>query len=51
MRRRSEAALNRFSRNRASTVSGSAPMAENGIREYEPHVVDVLDVIGKSSGC
>ncbi|KAL4756913.1 uncharacterized protein BDW70DRAFT_120488 [Aspergillus foveolatus] len=45
MRRRSEAALNRFSRNRASTVSGSAPMTENGIREYEPHVVDVLDVI------
>ncbi|KAL6239627.1 hypothetical protein BDW75DRAFT_197880 [Aspergillus navahoensis] len=45
VRRRSEATLNMFSRNRASTVGGTAPMAENGIREYEPHVVDVLDVI------
>ncbi|KAL4980162.1 hypothetical protein BDW66DRAFT_125764 [Aspergillus desertorum] len=45
VRRRSEAALNRFSKNRASTVSGTAPMTEKGLREYEPHVVDVLDVI------
>ncbi|RDW78712.1 uncharacterized protein DSM5745_05564 [Aspergillus mulundensis] len=45
VRRKSEAALNRFSRNRASTVSGTAPMTGNGIREYESHVVDVLDVI------
>ncbi|KAL4919501.1 hypothetical protein BDW62DRAFT_179045 [Aspergillus aurantiobrunneus] len=45
LRRTSEAALNRFSRNRASTVSGSTPLPETDAREYGPHVVDFLDVI------
>ncbi|KAJ5191748.1 Protein of unknown function DUF2985 [Penicillium cinerascens] len=49
LRRTSQAALNRFSRNRASTVSGVAPtlaMHEQQRRsEYAPQVVDVLDVI------
>lgn len=51
LRRTSQAALNRFSRNRASTVSGGPPtlaMYEEQRRgEYAPQVVDVLDVIGK----
>lgn len=51
LRRTSQAALNRFSRNRASTVTGAPPTLarENSQRmsEYGPHVVDVLDVIGK----
>ena len=43
----SEAAMNRFSRNRAS-ASGVAPPSEADTtdNEYHPHVVDVLDVIG-----
>ncbi|CAL5871870.1 uncharacterized protein PFLUO_LOCUS6124 [Penicillium psychrofluorescens] len=49
LRRTSQAALNRFSRNRASTVTGAPPTLarENSQRmsEYGPHVVDVLDVI------
>ncbi|KAJ5665045.1 uncharacterized protein N7477_007493 [Penicillium maclennaniae] len=48
LRRTSQAALNRFSRNRASTVSGAAPPAtqeEQRRYEYAPQVVDVLDVI------
>ncbi|KAL4946291.1 hypothetical protein BDV06DRAFT_182659 [Aspergillus oleicola] len=45
LRRTSEAALNRLSRNRASTVSGSSPTAGPQAREYDSHVVDVLDVI------
>ncbi|KAL4807747.1 hypothetical protein BDV18DRAFT_135956 [Aspergillus unguis] len=53
LRRTSEAALNRFSRNRASTVTGTTSMpGTQGVprhgpqaREYEPQVVDVLDVI------
>ncbi|KAJ6107350.1 Protein of unknown function DUF2985 [Penicillium sp. IBT 18751x] len=48
LRRTSQAALNRFSRNRASTVSGGAPLAtqeEQRRSEYAPQVVDVLDVI------
>ncbi|KAE8383280.1 hypothetical protein BDV26DRAFT_252005 [Aspergillus bertholletiae] len=42
----SEAAMNRFSRNRVS-VSGAAPSSEVDTmdNEYHPHVVDVLDVI------
>jgi hypothetical protein len=53
LRRTSQAALNRFSRNRASTVSGGPPTfeakKEQPINEYGSHVVDVLDVIGKLS--
>ncbi|KAL4925404.1 uncharacterized protein BDV17DRAFT_294464 [Aspergillus undulatus] len=45
LRRTSEAAINRLSRNRASTVSGSSPTARPQPREYDSHVVDVLDVI------
>jgi hypothetical protein len=51
LRRTSQAALNRFSRNRASTVTGAAPALnsqdEQRENEYGSHVVDVLDVIGK----
>lgn len=54
LRRTSQAALNRFSRNRASTVTGAPPTLNNTnndqdarINEYGSHVVDVLDVIGK----
>lgn len=55
LRRSSQAALNRFSRNRASTVTGVPPtismqktkQQEQAENEYGPHVVDVLDVIGK----
>lgn len=63
LRRTSQAALNRFSRNRASTVSGAPPtlssqeqqrqdeerLQEQRKNEYGSHVVDVLDVIGKRS--
>ncbi|GIC89761.1 DUF2985 domain-containing protein [Aspergillus udagawae] len=48
LRRTSEAALNRFSRNRASTVNGAVPVTpppNPNINEYHPHMVDVLDVI------
>ncbi|KAJ5833669.1 hypothetical protein N7474_001980 [Penicillium riverlandense] len=49
LRRTSQAALNRFSRNRASTVTGAMPTlsreASRRTGEYGPHVVDVLDVI------
>lgn len=56
LRRSSQAALNRFSRNRASTVTGAPPTIatqktreqEQQANEYGPHVVDVLDVIGKT---
>lgn len=53
LRRTSQAALNRFSRNRASTVTGAPPTMstqkeEEPANEYGSHVVDVLDVIGKS---
>lgn len=57
LRRTSQAALNRFSRNRASTVNGPLPKvtdwnhyrAEDYDRthEYDPDIVNVLDVIGK----
>lgn len=53
LRRTSQAALRPFTRNRASTVTGAPPQQsipenpELGINEYGPHVVDVLDVIGK----
>jgi len=51
LRRTSQAALNRFSRNRASTVSGApstlASQDQQRRSEYAPQVVDVLDVIGK----
>jgi hypothetical protein len=52
LRRTSQAALNRFSRNRASTVTGAPPTLsqqaeEQPPNEYGSHVVDVLDVIGK----
>lgn len=52
LRRTSQAALNRFSRNRASTVTGAPstlPTQEEQQvpNEYGSHVVDVLDVIGK----
>lgn len=55
LRRTSQAALNRFSRNRASTVTGAQPTLNNNRNndeedrpnEYGSHVVDVLDVIGK----
>ena len=58
LRRTSQAAMNRFSRNRASTVTGAPPTLgnqkakeeeEQRANEYKPHMVDVLDVIGKSS--
>lgn len=53
LRRTSQAALNRFSRNRASTVSGAQPALEANkeqpVNEYGSHVVDVLDVIGRLS--
>ncbi|KAF4163239.1 hypothetical protein CNMCM6936_001042 [Aspergillus lentulus] len=48
LRRTSEAALNRFSRNRASTVNGAVPVTpppNPNVNEYHPHMVDVLDVI------
>ncbi|KAJ5084938.1 Protein of unknown function DUF2985 [Penicillium alfredii] len=49
LRRTSQAALNRFSRNRASTVTGAPPTLSSQQNqrtgEYGPHVVDVLDVI------
>lgn len=52
LRRTSQAALNRFSRNRASTVTGAPPtlssQEEQAPNEYGSHVVDVLDVIGKT---
>lgn len=51
LRRTSQAALNRFSRNRASTVTGIVPMTSQQrqqTNEYGPQVVDVLDVIGKA---
>lgn len=51
LRRTSQAALNRLTRNRASTVTGVAPtldtQEEQQQNEYGSHVVDVLDVIGK----
>lgn len=51
LRRTSQAALNRFTRNRATTVTGAAPtlstQEEQRQNEYGSHVVDVLDVIGK----
>jgi hypothetical protein len=50
LRRTSDAALNRFSRNRSSTVSGTVPVTPPphvGVNEYHPHMVDVLDVIGE----
>lgn len=52
LRRTSLAALNRFGRNRASTVTGAAPtlsaVEERRENEYGSQVVDVLDVIGKA---
>ncbi|KAL3465873.1 integral membrane protein [Aspergillus heterothallicus] len=45
VRRTSEAAMNRISRNRASTVAGTTPVPGTDVREYDSHVVDVLDVI------
>ncbi|RHZ53832.1 DUF2985 domain-containing protein [Aspergillus thermomutatus] len=48
LRRTSEAALNRFSRNRASTVNGDLPVTpppNPSVYEYHPQIVDVLDVI------
>ncbi|KAL4870589.1 hypothetical protein BDV12DRAFT_165861 [Aspergillus spectabilis] len=45
LRRTSEAALNRFSRKRATTVSGTTPLPGTENREYDSHIVDVLDVI------
>lgn len=51
LRRTSQAALNRFTRNRATTVTGAAPtlsaQEDQRQNEYGSHVVDVLDVIGK----
>lgn len=58
LRRTSQAAMSRFSRNRASTVAGPVPRVtdfndfndqnqENSRPdEYDPHIVNVLDVIG-----
>jgi hypothetical protein len=48
LRRTSEAAMNTFSRSRASTVSGAPPEPDPS-NEYGPRVVDVLDVIGKAA--
>lgn len=48
LRRTSQAAINRFTRNRASTVTGAPPADDQRASEYGPHVVDVLDVIGKT---
>lgn len=47
LRRTSEAAMNRLTRNRATTVSGASPVSRTNTWEYDPHIVDVLDVIGK----
>lgn len=57
LRRTSQAALNRFSRNRASTVNGPIPKVTDWnhyrdedydrTHEYDPDIVNVLDVIGK----
>ncbi|KAE8399095.1 hypothetical protein BDV37DRAFT_12570 [Aspergillus pseudonomiae] len=41
----SEAAMNRFSRNRASSGAVPPSEADTADNEYHPHVVDVLDVI------
>lgn len=55
LRRASQSAMNRFSRNRASTVTGVPPTLsqqnEEPTNEYGSHVVDVLDVIGRSCSC
>lgn len=54
LRRASSAAVNRLSRNRASTVSGASQHSrsvhypDHRTSEYDPLLVDVLDVIGKS---
>ncbi|RLL99929.1 hypothetical protein CFD26_100903 [Aspergillus turcosus] len=48
LRRTSEAALSRFSRNRSSTVSGTLPVtppSHPGVNEYHPQMVDILDVL------
>ncbi|KAI9929807.1 hypothetical protein ASPWEDRAFT_167476 [Aspergillus wentii DTO 134E9] len=52
LRRTSEAAINRISRNRASTITGASPpqatrpgITDRSHTEYDPHIVDVLDVI------
>lgn len=44
-RRTSDAALNRFSRNRASTVNGP-PAVPEPCSEYDSRLVDILDCIG-----
>ena len=52
LRRTSEAALNRLSRNRASTVSGGERAETNHpdqTNEYDSRIVDFLDVIGMLS--
>jgi hypothetical protein len=36
-----------LSRNRAATVGGTAPLPGADVQEYDPRIVDVLDVIGK----
>lgn len=46
-RRTSDAALNRFSRNRASTVNGP-PSGLEPCSEYDSRLVDILDCIGKA---
>ena len=55
LRRTSQAAMNRFSRNRASTMAGPVPRVtdfndqddkESRPDEYDHHIVNVLDVIG-----
>ncbi|KKK17186.1 hypothetical protein ARAM_007402 [Aspergillus rambellii] len=45
LRRTSVAALSRLSRNRAITVTGTSPVPGMDGQEYDPHIVDVLDVI------
>lgn len=59
LRRTSQAAMSRLSRNRASTVAGPVPKVtdyngngqdrndnDNRTDEYDPEIVNVLDVIG-----
>lgn len=46
LRRTSEVVLSAVGRNRAATISGSSPLAAQQTNEYDPRLVDVLDVVG-----
>jgi hypothetical protein len=49
LRRTSEVVLSAVGRNRAATISGSPPLAAQKTSEYDPRLVDVLDVVGINS--